>query len=324
MTRAILFLLLLFGAQICFSQDDTKLYVLKDTIITGVDTVNLIHTTLKVLPKLKRKFSFEATQGDTILYSLSKQKNTKMKYFVVKPNAEEKEYPLDADVKNVRLETDGGTGSYVLELKNRSFITTNHITIDLKQVHGWKRTEKIKKDPPKEDSVVVAINDTVPRIIIDATYYLGARKNIKAESNKLITFEYVADSVPCYWSYMVGFGKDFGTQANNLIDLETQQPVGDPLVAWFTRQYQDFPYSQSQRAKMSLDGPGVSKQFNTTDYGTYHGKRGVYELSVTNKDEVVGDYIYFKVVAFDFVKKGEIKVPMSEYKKMKIAKCSNR
>ncbi|ELR71186.1 hypothetical protein C900_02990 [Fulvivirga imtechensis AK7] len=297
--------------------------MVKDTVISGVDTLKLIHTKVKVWIKAKKRFSFEVGPGDTILYSLQKQNNTRMKYKVIKPNEEEKEYVLSEDIKNMPLETGAGAGNYTLEFKNQSF-KTNYVVIDLKNVKSWKRIEKLKKEPPKQDSVSVVIYDTIPRVVLEDTYYIGAKKNIKAGFEKVIAFEFVADSVPCYWSYLVGFGKKYQEDVNGLVNLETQQPVGDPLVAYFNGRFQSFLPSQSNRAKLSLKGPGVDRHFATTDFDTTYGRKGAYQLSLTNKDEVVGEYVYFKVVAFDFVKKEEIKVPVSEYKKMKIAKCSSK
>ncbi|MBK6265132.1 hypothetical protein JKA74_08790 [Marivirga sp. S37H4] len=309
----IVFYLLIYD---CLGQQGNETYVYKDTVITGLDTINLIHTKLKVRLFSKRDFSFEAGQGDTILYSLQKENNRRMKYRLIKPNAEEKEYRLDEDVKNSRLDTEAGAGNYILQLRNRSF-RRNNVVIDLKKVKGWKRTEKVKVNPPAEDSVWVVINDTIPRVVIEGTYYIGAKKNIRMESKKVIEFEFVSDSVPAYWAYLVGFGKEYQSEIETLIDLKTQQPIGDPLVAYFMKQFSGFPYSQSKRARMNLSGPKVNKDFNTTAYDLNTGKRGVYKLSVVNKDEVVGEYVYLRVVAFDLVKKSEMKVPESELKKMK-------
>lgn len=300
----------------CFAQQGNQTYVYKDTVITGLDTIKLFHTKLKVNLQSKKNFSFAASQGDTILYSLQKENNRRMKYRVIKPNAEENEYSLDEEVKDRRLDTEAGTGNYNLQFKNRSF-KKNHVVVELTKVKGWKRTEKVKVIPPAEDSVWVVINDTIPRVVLEEVYYIGAKKNIRMDSKRVIEFEFVRDSVPAYWGYLVGFGKEYQSEIEKLIDLKTQQPIGDPLVAHFMKQFRDFPYSQSNRAKMNLSGPKVNKHFNTTAYDLNTGRKGVYKLSVVNTDEVVGEYVYFKVVAFDLVKKSAMKMPKSEANKMK-------
>lgn len=318
-----IFLLLVIGASPGFAWqgDDGKQYVLEDTTISGVDTVKLIQTKLKLGLKARRKFTFDVAAGDTILYSLTKEKARKMKYKVINPAGEEKEYHLKEDVRNERLDTEnGGAGTYALEFRNQSF-RKNYVIIDLKKAKGWKRVEQVRRELPAEDSVVVVMYDTVPRVVMEGTYYLGARKNIKAEYKKELEFAFPADSVPCRWAYIAGFGKEYETKLSELVDLKTQQPVGDALVSFFKTGIPRFPYAESERANLRLAGPGVSKGFSATDYGLYGGRQGVYKLSVTNEDEVVGEYVYYKVVAFDFIKKSEVKVPLSQYKKMKIARC---
>jgi len=300
------------------AQEDEKLYAFKDTVITEIDTLGLIHTKVKVWLMTNKKFHFDVAATDTILYSLKKEKDAKMKYVIIKPNDEKSESKFDEEIKNKKLEADAGAGSYTFEFKNRS-LKTNHVIIDLKKVNKKTRTEQIPIEP-KIDSVTVILYDTVSRVVVDDTYYLGAKKNIRQEYRKNISFEFVKDSVPSRWMYIVAFGKNYSEKLAAIVDLETQQPVTEPLVALFKGKYLDFPYSKSERLKLRLTGPNINEVINTTETGARGGRFGKYNLSIMNEDEVVGEYVYFKVVAFDLIKNSEIRMPKSEYEKMKAAK----
>ncbi|UII27392.1 hypothetical protein LVD15_02880 [Fulvivirga maritima] len=284
-------------------------FTLEDSTYSGIDTVTLLHTRMKVWVMTKKKFPFQVNAGDSLLYTLKKEKDVKMKYRIVFPDNTEKQFMIDDQVENMPLPTDAGAGTYTLEILNRS-LKNNYVTITLKQAKGWTETTKIKV-PIIVDSVTVAVYDTVPRLVLDDTYYLGARRNIKEDYRKTVEFDIAPakDKAPLYWAFLIGFGREYGAEANNQVDIKTQQPVGDPLVAFFMKNRNEFPESESKKIELSLKGPGVNSSYHTTAYGTVNKHPGHYTLAVINDDEVVGEYVYFKVMAFDFVKSGEKKVP---------------
>ena len=276
----------------------------RDTMIFSYDTTHLdTSEKLKVGLIRKKNYSYNATAGDTILYSIKKENLNPMKYKIIKPNDDKKEYDLAEDVVNQLLEVDS-TGQYTFQFKNKS-IKRNKVVVTLKGVNKVGHIQQIPVDPvPIIDTLWTVIHDTVPQLIFEETFYVGAKKNIRAEYEIMTSYEF-ADSVPCHWSYVVGFGKDYGETLGTLIDLKTQEPIGDPLIAYYAQGFNSFPESQSQRARLNLKGPIVNKNISRTAVGTYKADKGVYQLTLSNKDEVVGEYVYFKVMGFYYEPKSE-------------------
>ncbi|MEL7001721.1 MAG: hypothetical protein AAFN93_03195 [Bacteroidota bacterium] len=93
------------------------------------------------------------------------------------------------------------------------------------------------------------------------------------------------------------------------MNLITQEPIGDPLVALGMGKINKLPKTARDNLKFEFKGRGVSVKETIDSYDVIHFPKDTYEdqleITLSNSDEVVGAYIYVKVVAFK-------KIPQSQ------------
>ena len=298
MNVSILLLALLPLSAFTLAQDST-LYKVDTIPVTVIDTLQIPVIQLNLGRRSKRKVNIVLKEPDVLIYSVKGFNPQKANITITdpKPATILHKKIKSGDVGNVEgsyeIET---SGSYLFTVKNKS-LKNNTFEFNLKLIQETIENQPkitVFEQPPEKHEFVY---DTVIEIVHEEQFYLGAKKNIVDESLKVIDFQFPKGKVPTYWNYVVGFGETYGNDLKNVIDPITKQPIADPLVELGKGKSNNLPESENKNIKVSLKTPN-NTIFNAQLNNEHLARRGNYTFTLTNKDQVVGEYIYIKIVSY--------------------------
>lgn len=272
---------------------------IKKEFINGVDTTDFLSHNFKLGRRGKEEMTFSFQNSDTVLYSFSKVNDFRTFLQIVDPKGGLlfNNYITSKGVYgSFAADT---TGAYTFRLKNKSF-KPNEVLMNLKTIETWQDT--IIKVKPAIPITPPPIYDTIPEILIEELIYLAARKNIKSEYKKTLSFEFDKDVNCVFGTYVIAVGKEYPEEINAMVDLVTQEPLGDPLVAYGLQKIDGLPVKDENKIQFEFKGRGVNQKGTSDRYDKFDFPlakyKEEYKIEVSNNDEIIGAYVYVKVVSF--------------------------